>query len=287
MRKNSKGGIIMLTYSFMRIAFFVAILLGISLPLVGSTAVYKRLSSSGDALAHSSLAGVAIGLAAGLNPLVLSIIACVVSFLIIELLRKKFQKFSELGVAVVLSASIGVAGILSHYAKSANFDSYLFGSIILIGQTELILTIVLTALVILFSFLFYPHMFASLYSEKEAKVNGVKVNLLYFFHSLLLSVTIAVGAKVVGSLVVSSMIVLPTAIALLLKRGYKVTMILSLVFSLFSMLSGLTLSYYMDWAPGATIVVTTISLLVVILLYKGILSLVTQRKIKKKESRTE
>ena len=272
----------MLTYSFMRIAFFVAILLGIALPLVGSTTVYKRLSASGDALAHSSLAGVAIGLASGLNPLFISILTCVISFLIIELLRKKFQKFSELGVAVVLSASIGLAGILSHYATKANFDSYLFGSIILIGETELILTIILTALVILFSFLFYPHMFALLYSEKEAKVNGVKVNLLNFFHSLLLSITIAVGAKVVGSLVVSSMIVLPTAIALLLKKGYKSTLFLSILFSLVAMIGGLTISYYLEWAPGATIVMTTIALLVLVLLYRGILVLTAKQKEKQK-----
>ena len=89
----------MLTFKFMRIAFIVAILLGIAIPLVGSSAVYKRLSSSGDALAHSSLAGVAIGLAAGLNPLLISILTCIVSFFVIELLRKKFNKYSEVGVA--------------------------------------------------------------------------------------------------------------------------------------------------------------------------------------------
>jgi zinc transport system permease protein len=181
-----------------------------------------------------------------------------------------------------LSASIGLAGILSHYATKANFDSYLFGSIILIGETELILTIILTALVILFSFLFYPHMFALLYSEKEAKVNGVKVNLLNFFHSLLLSITIAVGAKVVGSLVVSSMIVLPTAIALLLKKGYKSTLFLSILFSLIAMIGGLTISYYLEWAPGATIVMTTIALLVLVLLYRGILVLTAKQKEKQK-----
>ncbi|MBP5694485.1 MAG: metal ABC transporter permease [Bacilli bacterium] len=258
----------MLTYSFMQIAFVVAILLGASLPLIGSGIVYKRLSSSGDALAHSSLAGVAIGLVSGLNPLLISVITCVVSFLIIELLRKKFSKFSEVGVVVVLSTAIGIAGILSNYAKASNFDSYLFGSIILISNVELIAAIILTVGVLLFSILCYSQFFSGLYSENEAKISGTKVGLYNFIHSLLLSITIAVGAKIVGSLVVSSMVVLPTAIALQFKKGYKATLLISVVVSLISMLSGLTISYYADWSSGATIVLVTVILLVLVFIFR-------------------
>jgi len=275
----------MLAYEWMRIAFFAALVLGIALPLVGSTAVYKRLSSSGDALAHSSLAGVAIGLVAGLNPMVISIIACVVSFLIIELLRKKFHKFSEIGVAVVLSAAIGIAGILSRYAHSLNFESYLFGSILLIQDYELIASIIIMVIVVVFYAVFYRSIAASLYSEDEAKVNGVKVGALNFCHSLLLSISIAIAAKVVGSLVVSSMIVLPTAIALLFKRGYLQTMIISLVASLGCMLGGLTISYYASWAPGATIVSLAVALLLVVLLIKLMCYLIQKQKQRKSLSK--
>ena len=268
----------MLAYEWMRIAFLAALVLGVSLPLVGSTAVYKRLSSSGDALAHSSLAGVAIGLVSGLNPLFISIITCVVSFLIIELLRKKFSKFSELGVAVVLSAAIGIAGILSRYARSLNFDSYLFGSILLIQQEELIAAIVITVIVVAFYIVFYRKMAASLYSEQEARVSGIKVGALHFAHSLLLSITIAISAKVVGSLVVSSMLVLPVAIALLFKKGYFHTMVISLCASLVSMVGGLTVAYYADFAPGATIVSFSVALLLIVLLVRFILSLIRKKK---------
>ncbi len=260
----------MLTYSFMQIAFVVAILLGISLPLIGSGIVYKRLSNSGDALAHSSMAGVAIGLVSGLNPLLISVITCIVSFLIIELLRKKFSKFSEIGVVVVLSTAIGIAGILSNYAKSSNFDSYLFGSIILISNVELIAAIVLTVLVLIFTLVFSRQFLSCLYSEDEAKTSGIKVNLYNFIHSLLLSITIAVGAKIVGSLVVSSMVVLPTAIALQFKKGYKTTLIISVIASVVAMVGGLTISYYADWASGATIVLVTVVLLIFAFIYRFI-----------------
>ena len=268
----------MLTYSFMRIAFLVCIFLGVSIPLLGSSAVYKRLSSSGDALAHSSLAGVAIGLASGLNPLWISILCCIVSFLIIEVLRKKFNKYSELGVSVVLSASIGIAGILSSFTKASNFDSYLFGSILLISDTEFIITLVLFVISTAFSFVFYPQIFATLYSENESRVSSINVGLLTFFSDLLLSICIAIGSKVVGSLVVSSLVVLPTAIALQFKKGYKVTLIISLAASLLSMLLGLTIAYYADLKPGATIVSFSVCLLLLSMGYMKTKSLIRKHR---------
>ncbi len=272
----------MLTYKFMQVAFAVCFLLGVSLPLVGSFAVYRRLSSSGDALAHSSLAGVAIGLAAGFSPLLMSVIACVIAFLIIDFLRKKFSKFSEIGVAVVLSCSIGLAGILSSFTKANNFDAYLFGSILTITDTELIVSIVLVLLVLAFVIVFYTPIFSLLYNESEAKIDGVKVNLLSFAMDLFLSITIAIGSKVVGSLVVSSLLVLPTAIALQLKKGYKWTMILSVFFSVSSMIVGLILAYYLDLKPGATIVIVAVSLLLVLFLFKQGKSLAKRIRIKGK-----
>lgn len=270
----------MLTYRFMQIAFAVAILLGISLPLVGSTAVYKRLSSSGDALAHSSLAGVAIGLASGLSPLWMSVIACIASFLLIEVMRKKFAKFSEIGVVIVLSGAIGIAGILSGYTSANNFDSYLFGSILLISDKELIFCSILTLVIVLFSVLFYPQIFSILYSESESKVNRIPVNLLNFIMDLLLSITIAIGSKIVGSLVISSLIVLPTATALQFQKGYKTTMILSLIFSILSMTIGLTVSYYLDWKPGATIVTLSVILLILVFFIKWAIQSIDRIKTK-------
>lgn len=273
----------MLTYEFMRIAFLAAILLGIAIPLVGSTAVFKRLSSSGDAMAHASLAGVAIGLAAGLAPLAVSIISCIIAFLIIELLRKKFSKFSEIGVTVVLAASVAIAGIVSSYTSSYSFESYLFGSILLISDAELYVCIGLAAVCLIFSVVFYRQIFALLYSESEAKVAGVKVNLLNFLMDLLLAITIAVGAKIVGSMVVSCLMVLPTAIALQLKKGYLFTMVSSVIFSVASMAIGLTIAYYADWRPGASIVMVALCFLFLCMLYRGLLYLLKRRRSQDKQ----
>ncbi|MCI2110799.1 MAG: metal ABC transporter permease [Bacilli bacterium] len=268
----------MFAYSFMRLAFAVGILLAIAIPLVGSTAVFKRLSMAGDALAHTSLAGVAIGLAAGTNPLYVAVIACVVAFLIIELIRKKFQKFSELGVAVVLSAGVAIAGVMTSFTTAANFEQYLFGSIVLVSMDELYITIALVAVVVLAYLFFHEQILASIYSEDEAKIQGVKPELINLAHSLLLSLVIAISSKIIGSMVVSSLIVLPVACALQLKRNYLWTILSSIGFSLVSVTSGLVASYYLDLRPGATIVSVNVAILLVLLLVSQSLSYVKKRR---------
>ena len=271
----------MFHYEFMILAFVAAGVLAIAFPLVGSPAVHKRLSASGDALAHSSLAGVAIGLAAGANPLYISIIACVVSFLIIGFLRRKFGKYAEIGVTVVLSAAIAIAGILSGYTQGASLESYLFGSILLITYTELGIVCGIAGISVLFFALTYYRLLHSLYSEEEASIAKIRVYWLDIIHSLLFSLVVAVGAKIVGSLVVSSMLVLPTAAALLWRKGYRDTTFISLVYSLASMLGGITISYYTDWKPGATCVGLMVALLLVTLLIRGII-VMASRQVRKK-----
>lgn len=275
----------MLSYDFMQIAFVAALLLGIALPLIGSGAIYKGIANSGDALAHSALAGVAIGLAAGLNTTVVSIITTIVGLLIVELLRNYFSKYVEIGLVVVLSAAIGLVGILSNKAGVANLNSYLFGSIILIDQTQLIITAVLTVVIVLFVVLYGPQLFCVWYSKDEAKVHGIKVGLLNAIHSILLGLTVAIGEKIVGSLVIASMIILPCAISLTFKKGYWFTLVSGVVISVASMLIGLTISYYADWAPGATIVLLTIAVLAIVLIVKGFIKLANLLKAKRNGNR--
>lgn len=263
---------------FMRLAFAVGILLSVILPLVGSTAVYKRLSMTGDALAHTSLAGVAIGLACGLNPLVTSVLLCVVAMLVIELIRKKFSKFSELGVAVVLSFGIGLAGVLSSFTKTSSFDQYLFGSILLIDHLELYMVLGVFVLDVLFYVFFHKQIFAAIYNEEEAKVQGINVGFINFLQSLLLALTIALSAKTIGSLVVSSLIVIPIAASLQCKRNYLETILIAIGVSFASTVSGLTFSYYQDLKPGATIVLFSVFLLVLFLAIGTLAKLFRRRK---------
>lgn len=260
----------MFEFEFMRIAFIVGILLSIIIPLLGQTLVIKRLSMSGDALSHTALAGVAIGLVAGLNPLYTAIILAVVASLIIELIRKKFSKYAELSVSIVLATSIGIAGILSQYTSSSSFTSYLFGSIILINKAELILTIIIFILVLLFYIVFYNQIKYSSYNELSASLDKVNVRLLNICHTVLTAVVIAISSKTIGSLMVSALMVIPYAASIQVSKSYKNSMIFSVLFSLISVILGLIISYYLSLAPGATIVLISVVILIITMILNQI-----------------
>ncbi len=118
-------------YDFMRKAFIVGILLAVIVPCIGIIVVLRRLSMTGDALSHTSLAGVAIGLILGVNPVLGASVACIIAAFGIEYIRKRFPKYSEISIAVVMSAGVGLAGVLSGFVhNTANFNNFLFGSIV-------------------------------------------------------------------------------------------------------------------------------------------------------------
>lgn len=108
----------MLEYSFMQRAFLTGILLAVITPLIGMTIVLKRMSMIGDALSHASLAGVALGLILGINPVAGGMCVCVTAALTMEGIRRKLPRYAEMSTAIVMSAGIGLAGVLSGAGES-------------------------------------------------------------------------------------------------------------------------------------------------------------------------
>ena len=133
----------MLSYDFMQRACIVGTALACILPLIGLPVTLKRLSMMGDTLAHASLAGVAVGLCFGFNPLLGSVAACVVAALSVEAISSRLKAYQEISTVVVLAASIGLAGIFTSFiGNSKSISSYLFGSIITIDDFEFYLVII-------------------------------------------------------------------------------------------------------------------------------------------------
>lgn len=260
----------MLNYSFMRYAFVVGIMLSLIIPLVGQTAVLKRLSTKGDALSHTALLGVAIGLVCGTNPLFIAVISCIVASIVIEYIRRKFNKYAELSVAIVMSASIALAAILSNYSSGNSFNSYLFGSILLIRKVELIFTIIIFILTLVFYIGFYHQIMYITYNETQARLDGVKVGIINILETILTAVIIAVSSKIIGALMVSALMVIPYATSMQLTKSYKKGMIISCILSLISMLVGLTVSYYADLQPGGTIVICSVLFLIIAMIFNRI-----------------
>jgi len=256
-------------YDFMRRAFIVGILLALIIPCIGIIVVLKRLSMIGDALSHTSLAGVAAGLISGINPVLAAVIACVFAALGIEVIRKKIPKYSEMSIAIIMSTGIGLAGILSSYVKStANFNSFLFGSIVAISDFEMYLVVGISFIVLFSFFILYKELFYIAFSEQAAMLSGVPVKAVNFVFTILTAVTVSIAARTVGALIVSSLMVVPVACAMQIGKSYKQTVLYSMLFAVVFMIAGLFISYYVRLKPGGAIVLTGVASLVIILFLK-------------------
>ena len=232
-------------YLFMQRAFVVGILLAAVVPCVGMVVVCKRLSMIGDALSHTSLAGVAAGLLLGVNP--------------------------EMSISIIMSAGIGLAGVLSGFVKnSANFNSFLFGSIVAISDAEMISVIVVSVVVLVLFLLLYKELFYISLDERSARLAGVPVGIVNFIFTIMIAVTVSVAARTVGALMVSSMMVVPVACAMQLGKNFKQTVWYAVGLNVLFMIIGLFAAFYLGLKPGGTIVLVGVAALLIIFIGKRI-----------------
>ena len=255
----------MFEYAFMQRAFIVGVLLALIIPLIGVTVVLRRLSMLGDALSHTSLAGVAAGLLLNVNPVFGASVFCVGAAFGIEGIRRRFPRYAELSISVMLSAGVGLAGVLS-------------GFIVAISDAELYSVAAVSLLVLLASVLLYKELFSIALDERAARLSGVPVNVVSTIFTMLTAVTVAIAARTVGALIVSSMMVLPVACAMQLARSYRGTVWASIGFAELFTISGLVIAYYGGLKPGGTIVLMGVVCLIGILIVK---SAVERRQAKK------
>lgn len=260
-----------LQHDFLRNAFLIGTLLAVIIPCIGLTVVLRRLSMIGETLAHTSLAGVTLGLLMGFNPTLCATIYCVAAAFGIEFLRKRFPQYAELAIALILSMGVGLTGVLSSFVtNAASFQSFLFGSIITVTPFELRLVIVLSAVVFSLFVLLYRELFYLAFDESAARLAGIPVGTINCLFTLLTAVTISVAARTVGALIVSSLLVIPAAAAMQLERSYRFTLIFAILFSIVTMNAGLYVSYFTETQPGGTIVLLQSALLILLMIGRGV-----------------
>ena len=260
----------LLQYEFMQRAFAAGILVAIISPIIGTFIVLRRLSMIGDTLSHASLAGIAAGMLGKFYPLLGALIFSIAAAIGIEKLRKSFSQYAELSISIILSASIGLAVVLISLSNSFNADlmSYLFGSIIAVSSTDILLMAVLSIIIISSVWFLFKELFYITFDEEGAELAGIPVSYLNIYFTVLTAMTIVVAMRVVGILMVSSLMVVPVATSLVVAKSFKSTIGLSVVFAVVSVVSGLFASYYFDLAPGGSIVLIAVGLLVVTIAVK-------------------
>lgn len=259
----------MLQYSFMQNALFISVFIAILCPCIGIFLVLRRYSMIGDTLAHASLAGITIGLLSNQNPILGAFIFTSLCGALIEFLRSYFKKYTDLILSIVLSLSVGTAiTIISSGKLHANADAFMFGSVLTVTRLDIILVVILSVISVLALILLFHQMLYIAYDEDAARVAGVKVGLINYVFSILVASAISVSIRIVGVLVLSSMIALPVATALQLEKGFKITLIFSIVFSVVDIMLGLFISYYLNVAPGGFTALVSVAVLVLVLLVK-------------------
>lgn len=254
--------------NFMQNAFLAGFMVSILCPSIGLFIVLRRHSMIGDTLSHSSFAGVAIGLVFGFNPILTAFIFTSICALVIEILRNYYKKYAELVMSIVLTLSLGLAIILVSTGKaSASVDSYLFGSILTVTREDLMLIGIVGFICITILITIYNKLIYVTFDESGAKTAGINVKLINYIFTLLVGATISISIRVMGILVISSIIVVPVATAMQLKKGFNKTLILSIFLGLFDVMVGLLLSYHINSAPGGTIALTSVIVLIITLIF--------------------
>jgi zinc transport system permease protein len=257
-------------YSFIIRGFEAGIIIALIAPVIGIFLVLKRYSLIAETLSHVSLAGIAIGLLLKINPLITSIIAAIFSSFAIEKLRISKKVYGESALAIFLSGSLAFAIIIISLAKGFNvyLFNYLFGSIVTVTQSDILFIAVLGAIVLLTVMLFYKEFMYITFDEEAAKVSGIPVRLLNIVLIILAGLTVSLAIPIVGVLLISALIVIPVITALQYKRGFLETIIIAEIISVFSVVAGIILSFYLNISSGGTIVVISLMLFILTLFLK-------------------
>ncbi len=257
-----------LSYSFMQRAFIVGNIIAIIAPLIGVFLILKRLALIGHTLSHVALAGVVLGMILGVYPVYMAILISIIAAFSIEKIRESYANYAEISLSIILATGLGLATILISLSRdSAGIMSYLFGSISLVTRKDLYFVVPLGIVIIFIIFLFYYGFFYLAFNEKEAKLAGVPVKKLNILLMIIVSVTVSLSMRIIGGLLISSLITIPVATALQLAKSFKGTIFYSITTGIIAVNGGLIISFYKDLAPGGTIILTAVVCLLLVIFY--------------------
>ena len=270
------------TYEFLQNAVLSGLIIGLIAPMLGLFIVVRRMAMISDALSHVALAGIAGSLYlsqqvlffAALNPVYLGMGAAVIGSLLIERLRRVYKSFEELAIPIILSAGIGFGAIFISLAKGFGTDlvGYLFGSVSAVSRQDLYIVILIAIIVIAFIYFLYKELFSLAFDPEYARVSGINERVIQAAFMIVTALVIGASMRIVGILLVSSLMTLPVAAAIQVAKSYKGALIYSVIFGEIAVIIGLISAYYLDIAPGGTIVVTSVFILLLVLFGKKVRS---------------
>ncbi|HZJ40785.1 MAG TPA: metal ABC transporter permease [Candidatus Saccharimonadales bacterium] len=261
-----------LQYSFIQRAFVAGFFVAIICSALGLFLVLRKMSLIGDGLSHVSFGAIALGLFFGIYPFYIAIPLVILASILILKISEKAQIYGDAAIGIVSAIGISSGVILASLSHGFNVDlfSYLFGNILAISNIEVILSALLSIIVMAAIYFFYWDLFSATFDEEYAKTTGIKTSFINNLLTILTAVTVVLSIRMVGVMLVSALLILPAVTALQLSRGFTKAMIIGAAASLFSVILGISFSFFLDLPTGATIVMINVAFFGAAFVYKKI-----------------
>lgn len=250
----------MLSYPFMVRALLGGILVSLCASLLGVSLVLKRYSMIGDGLSHVSFGALSVALAVGWSPLKVSIPVVVLAAFFLLRITERGQIKSDAAIAMISASALAIGIIVTSMTTGMTTDvsSYMFGSILAMSREDVEFSAVLSA-VVLFLFLFcYNKVFAVTFDENFAKATGVRVGLYNVLIAVLTAVTIVLGMRMMGAMLISSLIIFPALTSMRLFKSFHGVVVISGILSIICFFIGMVISYIYSTPAGASVVVVNL-----------------------------
>jgi zinc transport system permease protein len=257
-------------FQFFQNALLGGTIVALACAWVGLFLILRKEAMIGDGIAHTAFGGIALGLFLGINPILTALLVSILAVLGISYMKKKGLAQSDSAIAVMLAVGFSTGLIIISLAGGFNVElfSFLFGSILTIDQTDLIIVSILGISTILILGIFYKELLSITFDEEGARLMGVPVRLLSLTFNLLVAITIVLSIKVIGVILVVALLVLPGLSALQLNRSFKGTTLAAIGFGTVSMITGILLSAVYNVATSGVIVFTAAGIFLFTAIYR-------------------
>jgi zinc transport system permease protein len=260
-----------LAYEFMQRAIISGVVIAVACSTLGLFLVLRRYSLFGDVLAHTALSGIAVGIFLNVYPLITALLTSMLASIGITKMKSSTRLSGDTLIAMLLIGSLAVAIVMLSASNGLNVNllSYLFGSILLIRYEDMIVTIIASIAVIAYVTANRDKLLYITMDEEQARLSGLNVQVMNYIFMALTSIIVILAIRLVGVLLVSSLIVLPNIAGMMLGKGFRYTLIASPCIAVVAVVTGIVSSYYLNIAASGMIVITNMLITLCILAYKS------------------
>jgi zinc transport system permease protein len=263
----------MLSFTFINRAIIVGVLVSLCAALLGVILVLKRYAMIGDGLSHVGFGILTIAVAFGFAPLVVTIPGVMIFAIILLKIGNNSKIKSDSAIAIISSSALAIGVAVTSITTGMNTDvcNFMFGSILAMSKSDVYLSIIVSVIILILFVVYYRKLFAITFDEDFAKANGLKVKRYTNIIAVLTAVVIVVGMRMMGTMLISSIIIFPALTSMRIFKSFKSVVISSGIISVISFLIGIYLSYAYNISTGSMIVIVNLLLYIISILLEKII----------------